>query len=312
MLRIAYTITPEIRETLTTTEAVRHSILTTPIPPAVERTLRWEAWVRRLYHLQRSEQRLTKSEIATLLIKQTASKNGNSQILLNYKHALEFIYDEWFARSYTTITLTAFDGIQRRMGHGLQRTGRASLDGSELKNLLDYLQTQEDDPIIAGAIAYSQLAILSGHDSPQPMSFLFSYLFVYYRGLDVRSLLCLEPYIQKNQKEYTIALQDIKANGSSNMWLSFFARGVASELEYIRNKINDHTKSRTKERSFDLNDRQREILTLLDGKPHVNNAFVQHHFGVSQITASRDLSGMASLGLLVAAGKGRSTTYRKV
>ncbi len=63
---------------------------------------------------------------------------------------------------------------------------------------------------------------------------------------------------------------------------------------------------------FDLNERQKEIISLVD-KPNskISNKHVQKIFNVSQITASRDLAKLASLGLLFAISKGRSTFYTK-
>jgi len=61
-----------------------------------------------------------------------------------------------------------------------------------------------------------------------------------------------------------------------------------------------------------LNDRQNKILERLENPNlKITNKDVQKMFGVSQITASRDLSKMANLGILLPHGKGRSVFYTK-
>jgi Fic family protein len=43
----------------------------------------------------------------------------------------------------------------------------------------------------------------------------------------------------------------------------------------------------------------------------ITNKMVQKHFKVSQITASRELAKLATLGLIISIGKGRSIYYTK-
>jgi predicted HTH transcriptional regulator len=62
-----------------------------------------------------------------------------------------------------------------------------------------------------------------------------------------------------------------------------------------------------------LSDRQIRILGLFTvPEVKISNKIVQKEFGVSQITASRDLSSLAALGLIFQKGKGRSVYYVKL
>jgi predicted HTH transcriptional regulator len=64
--------------------------------------------------------------------------------------------------------------------------------------------------------------------------------------------------------------------------------------------------------TYQLSLRQKQILSLAE-PPNtlVSNKLVQDTFRISQITASRDLAKLASLGLLIPHGHGRSTSYSK-
>ena len=64
---------------------------------------------------------------------------------------------------------------------------------------------------------------------------------------------------------------------------------------------------------WQLNDRQKSILGFLENPDAtITNKRVRSLFKISQITASRDLTKLANLGLLFAHGKGRSVFYTKV
>lgn len=61
-----------------------------------------------------------------------------------------------------------------------------------------------------------------------------------------------------------------------------------------------------------LNDRQKKILDIMENPElKITNKIVQKQFGISQITASRDLAKMVNLGVLLPHGKGRSVFYTK-
>ncbi len=64
---------------------------------------------------------------------------------------------------------------------------------------------------------------------------------------------------------------------------------------------------------FELNDRQTSILNMLDlPQGSITNRKIQKAYKVSQITASRDLAKLTTLGFLFSHGKGRSVYYTKV
>lgn len=64
---------------------------------------------------------------------------------------------------------------------------------------------------------------------------------------------------------------------------------------------------------FELNDRQKSILNMLDQPTaSITNRLTQKAYKVSQITASRDLAKLTTLGFLFSHGKGRSVYYTRV
>jgi len=58
-----------------------------------------------------------------------------------------------------------------------------------------------------------------------------------------------------------------------------------------------------------LNDRQKQIMVLVQQEGRVTSGWCRDTFGVTYNTAYRDLSDLVSRGLLVQRGKGRATRY---
>lgn len=125
-------------------------------------------------------------------------------------------------------------------------------------------------------------------------------------------MLCFEEYLRRDLVTLEQAYQ--VPGGNITPWLEYFAFGIAKQLEKALGEITSDTSPTTMPASFwELNDRQKEVLKIME-QPDISitNKVVQKHFKVSQITASRDLTKLASLGLIFARGKGRSVYYTRV
>lgn len=311
MINIAYTITAEIRMTLSTTESVRKDILLIPLSPRRKRQLRWDTWIRRLYHLQ-GEKTFSKEQISHILRSGTHQKDPKAQILLNYKLSIERLYEQWFANT-KHLSMTDIQSSLEALTQNTQPQEAVSADMTTIKHLLSYLQTHVDGPITTAAIAYSQIALMTGSSQPQPVALLLAYLFLFKYGFDTRGLLTLERGMRQNPREYAAAMTEITEKGSSNAWIGFFARTITRELERIREKIHKPATYQEEESlHIELNERQREIMILIETTKKLTNRQVQKQFHVSQITASRDLAKLVSIGLLLSHGKGRSVYYTKI
>jgi predicted HTH transcriptional regulator len=84
------------------------------------------------------------------------------------------------------------------------------------------------------------------------------------------------------------------------------------ERDYLRIKNRTYT-SNVPQSFFHLTDRQKEIVVMMDRpQSSVTNRQVQKEFGISQITASRDLARLTTLGILYPQGRGRSVHYTKL
>jgi len=133
-------------------------------------------------------------------------------------------------------------------------------------------------------------------------------------GFVSKGLLCLDEYFKKDFVGYRENVEAVLGNKNLTLWLEYFAGAVVTQLEKTLTEVLSEKYSLDVTRNFfELNDRQKEIMSILD-QPNVviSNKKVQKMFKVSQITASRDLSRLSTLGLLFTHGKGRSVYYTKI
>lgn len=319
MLSLAYSQSTLLRDLLTKIDADRSVILATPIPPQTEIRLRWEAMISRVFwSLALEDNPLTKSDVTKLLsvypirsiIPKTKTKiSPEEEQVLCYKEALDYIKRQWSVTPdlVTPKTITLLGTISCR--------AKVQEDELKIKQFLDYLQGQQDHPVIQAGILLIQLE-LSGLFSVgnSRIASLASYLVFYKFGYDMRELLVLSDYFKRTRVEFDEVAHHTKSTENVTRWLEYFATAVQTAQNHILQDISN-TRFRTElpPRFWELNERQKTILQLLDqpGTTFTNRQG-QKLFKISQITASRDLAKLAQLGLIFAHGKGRSVYYSKI
>jgi hypothetical protein len=312
MQNISYTISPFIIHTLEKIELLRREILLSPLSPKKEQVFRFQAMTSRIESaLQSIDTKITKEEILSVLTNQSllAGKEKNKQRhqhIMGYKKAFDYLMQEWLVVS-KTVTSNDLIKLHRNISKP-----HLVIQEKQLQEILDYLQTSSDSPLVQAAIV--NLKIQSLHAFPDKndlFAILCSYLFLYKAGLDFRGLLVLEKMQAKNPEDFSKQYQ--KALGSSHItgWIEYFVQAVLDQLLETWQRITEPMASAS-DKIFELNERQKRIVQLLDAPFSViTNRDVQMMFAISQITASRDLAKLAGLGLLFVHGKGRSVRYTK-
>ncbi len=186
---------------------------------------------------------------------------------------------------------------------------------NELEKILQYIQAGSDHPVIkAGIIQIQILDNVPFRYANNRMSRLSSYLFLYKHYFDLKQLLMLEEFYREDFVGYQRAIEVATKSHNLTFWLEYFAEGILSQAQKVLEQIEEKgIKNISSPTLFRLNQRQKKILSLL-GKPGViiTNKNVQEMFKVSQITASRDLSKLAALGLIIPHGKGRGAYYTRI
>lgn len=312
MLNISYNLSWRLKDTLGKIENLRVRIALTPISPKTKLKLRWEAMLNRIYYsLRISANPLERTDVIRLLGKSNLKKiQKREEEVIRYKRALDYLLENWLGEnkkvgSEDLITLNAIIG-----------SGKLSKPKQELQNLLDYLQAEQENPIIQSAIINIELSKMHAFtDKNESLSLLAPYLFLYKGGYDFRRLISVEAEFGQDHNYYR-ENYNLAINASTlTLWLEYFAKEILRQLEKVYQSITKPTLilKEMPESFFELNDRQKSILNMLD-QPDASttNRKIQKAYKVSQITASRDLAKLTTLGFLFSHGKGRSVYYTRV
>ncbi|MBI3290033.1 Fic family protein [Candidatus Microgenomates bacterium] len=304
-----YNLSIPLKSSLSHIEQLRRQILLTPISPKTELRLRWEAMLNRIYwSLNLSGNPLTKTEMAKLLSGQTKKRlTPAEKEVINYSRALDYISQEWLVTGRNIQPKTILEL------YNLACSGRFRDYETNLRQMLNYLQASSENPVIQAGSALMQLVKLSPFTSENDkVARLLSLLFLYKIGYDFRGMLTIEEYFRHDLT--TLEQVSQVPGGNLTDWLEYYSFGVSQQLEKaLENFDNTNPQNFVPTGFWELNDRQKEVLKILE-QPDISitNKAVQKRFKVSQITASRDLTKLASLGLIFAHGKGRSVYYTKV
>ena len=312
MLNISYNVSPKLNDSLSKIEDLRKQILLTPIPPAVELRLRWEATFNRTYaSLNLSGSSIDKNEVLRILSEIRPGKmNKNQHLVLGFKKANDFIAQNWLGAAKT---INAHDLIEI---YGMIDGGKLRVPEAGLQYLLDYLQAKSENPIIqAGIVGIEMEKMQLFSENNKLISLLTSNLFLYRYGYDFRGFLAYEKEWTGNNGTYKDNHERALSAASLTLWLEYFAESILKQLEIINQffKAPPTATLDLKESYWKLNERQKSLLNFLSQpQATITNRQVQKRYNISQITASRDLVRLTNLGYLLSHGKGRSVYYTKI
>lgn len=313
MVNLSYNLSANIQDSLKKVESLRIKILTVPLSRETELKIRWNKTINKIYwSLVLENTEVKKQNIEKVLSNSSPKKlEKQEKEVLRYKKALDYIAQDWLAadRSITSRTITNL--------HDICSDGRLVTSENSIKEITNYIGTSNEHPVLEAAIL--QIALLSlspfskGNGKTARLS---TYLSLYRKGYDFKGFLCVDERLAKDEVIYKEYVEKVKGGGNITLWLEYFTNILVEELEKVLTDIlaEKYNSSSSLGRSFfELNDRQKEILSILD-QPQVtiSNKKVQNLFKISQITASRDLSRLSALGLIYPHGKGRSVYYSRV
>jgi hypothetical protein len=308
---ISYAASSHLRESLQRIDVLHRNILLSVLTPKKELRLRWQTAVERVYwSFALSETPLEKNEIAKLFKKPLEKQLTSLQRkTLACKKGFDYIAQEWLGSQEPVLAKIVLSL------HQIACEGRLRVSQESLTSSLLYFQNSSEHPIIQAGLIYIQTLSLSPFTKDNDkLSRLLSYLFLYKEGFYCRGFLVLEEYFKRNLIEYQQILEQTERAGTQTLWLEYFAKAVESTLGKILENISaNKTRIEAPASMFKLNERQKEILVLLENPEiTITNRQIQKMFKTSAITASRDLAKLTILGLLFIHGKGRSVYYTKI
>lgn len=321
-MNLSYNISGKLEEYLSRIDKLRTDILLTPIPPKLELRLKWNAGVSRIYWaLSLQDNPLSKADMEHLLsttlgVPKKKRLSGSQKDVINQKLAANYIKTIWFVskNQVTMATIKKLYDLACRETMG-PPTGLTDYSEKRVNALLDYIQESgSEHPVVTAGLAQIELINITPFDhGNHRVARLLSYLILYKYGYDTREMISFEEIMKKDIGTYKRVL-DLAKTQSINLWLEYFAFCIMTSLEKALEIAKSQAVSNDVSAGYwKISNRQRQILEYLE-RPglRVTNKDLQKFLKISQITASRDLAKLTSLGLLLAHGKGRSVYYTRV
>lgn len=310
---IAYTFSPLLHSLTTTIDRYRTHILTTPLQPRKEIALRTSAAQNRiLTALLQARIPMTAPELSRLFNNPPKRPHPIDQEALLYRQALSYIRDEWTGAP----NLPAASHIEILMHISLPRSYRnvshiIADSTPDIAKLIAYIHASNDHPVVLAGITHAYMTGIPLHSASKGrITLLLMSLILARTGYDARGMLTLESTLTSDRKAYAHALTSISSYGQMTIWLEYFATCTLEAYKALEDRIQLSNKHLEETTPSLLNDRQKQILLLLDTYgTKITNREVQKRFGISQITASRDLTKLVAKGFIASRGKGRSISY---
>lgn len=311
MQNLSYTKSVELTEQLHRIDDLRKELLLVPLSPMDELAFQWDAQLSLIHYLLGLGGLMVEREH----IKEYLSPLGQRQphphqaLIESYKRAYDYLYHNWLVtpKPVTSQELVEF----YRITYGTI----PEMSGDSLDTSLRYIQVNPEHPIIQAALAQILILTMSpfGEHNEQFAQMVFL-LFLYKYGYDIRRLPVYAAFFYRDIVSYKNMVIQTSRQQNVTAWLEYVAQGVIDELQKTFLHIKSPREQATGEKElFDLNERQHGIVALFNQPGiKISNKTVQRKFKVSQITASRDLAKLTTLGIVFPIGKGRSTYYTKV
>lgn len=307
MLTFSYTASHFLKNEIEKINATRDKILLRQLPRKEELQLRWETNIDRITQSTRiTPQKLKRQEVLDQL--DPRKKRLKKNYSRSYLDAIEWVNQNW----YLTNDKVPYSAVKKILSVFEEEV---RVDEKQVGDALDFVQVNPENPIVASALIFFLIhQILPNNDNNIKISIIVSNIFMYKGGYDFRGLLNLEEFIASDLDHFKDLIARAEKEQNLSAFLEYYTQAVSISAEKALLKISTGQFSNDLPRAFyELTERQKDILSMFS-RPgiKISNKTVQKEFGVSQITASRDLAKLHTLGLIFSAGKGRSVYYTKI
>ena len=334
-----FTITNGILSSIVQVEVARDLIANSPLVPYWERQFQNQAIVRTVYHSTSLEgNKLTYAQTEDIIKGQAIQtpRVRDAREIVNYRRAIGIVS----GTQEKQMTIGLIFSIHRILGTGVlpdkylgafrkknavimsSLTGDVVFDppsASEIETEMEDLiswennNSQEVHPLIkSGIIHYELVRIHPFADLNGRTARLIATWSLYRDGFDINKYFSLEEYYDQNPKAYYNAL-DSANDGDLSEWLGYFCKGVAEELNLVKEKVQEISKDRrfkTKVGQIAINERQTKIISVIEDLGEFTNPdFAKYFPKVSDDTILRDLKDLIEKKVIIKRGKTKGSKY---
>lgn len=302
MAKFSYILSPTVNMELPNIEKRRREMLLVLLPPRAEIKLRFENECQvissSLFLVGKS---ISAREVGHIISGKTKTKPADVETL---KTAHDVLRLNWFL-SEKRIDYEMIRSFVKVFSPDLQ------LKRTDVETILQFIG-QGEHPIVQVALSFILFyTILPRNNYSILISNNISKGFAYMHGFDFRGLINFEEYITGDLIKFEDLLKRAVKQDNLSDFIEYFVQIYSLAADKSIQKIRENRLPAAYVPP--LTKRQEKILLLFEiPNAKVTNRDVAKEFGISQITSSRDLSTLYSLGLIFKKGKGRSVYYVKV
>ncbi len=310
MKHFYYTKTHDLIQSLGALDELRKELTLIPLSPKQELQFKWEGILNTIYYSIKLNGRTVNRRTIAELLSPTNKKELTEEenLVIGLKKGLDYVFYNWNLNNQLVTEQTVQELFRIIFNEDIQ------VDSLELKTALKYIQVTSEHPVIQAVVAhiifFDLFPTLTQYKLFSNVIFL---LFLYKYGYTFRGFNAIEKEFIEGKVNYKEVMYECIKQENITACIEYIVRTLSANITTVISEIKEKLQSQKPDLFFELTDRQKAILAMLDNpQVTITNKKVQQMFNVSQITASRDLSQLTSVGLLFSIGKGRSTYYTKV
>ncbi|HEV2340004.1 MAG TPA: Fic family protein [Patescibacteria group bacterium] len=346
MYQPKFTITNAILKSIGAIEAAREVINHAPLLPYFEKKFREDALIRSVHygtHLEGNELSLTEAE-KVVMGQNVVARERDIQEVINYRNVIDFIGDigtyqkekpavteelifNLHKRTIAKILPPEVAGFYRKTqvviksnqtGVVVFRPPLAIAVPYQIADLLTFINEAGDvHPVLkSGIVHYEFVRIHPFVDGNGRVARALSTLILFLEGYDIRQFFSLEEYFDTDAITYYDCLQSVeKENNDMTQWLTYFAQGLAIELNKIKERVervsvDTKIKEKLGGKPLLLTDRQMKIVEYIRKVGYLQNQQFKTLFPmISEDAVLLDLKSLIQAGLVKKSGVTRGAKY---
>lgn len=308
MFSFSYVLLPTLKKELENISETRNKVFIELISPRHEIALKFEAKAEIISSsLELSDRPVSKRDVLSVIEREKGRlKNDTVGEILQTKKALDYIRREWQLADENITSEAIYELV--KMQETKTRTKK-----SEIVKIINFILVSPEHPVVQSALAFILMYDYLPEKEAMRIATNVSRLFLYKFGYDFREMLNLEEYFIKDMANFKKTLDNGIKDKNISAFLLYFVQAVSIRGEKVLKNIKNREIEAKSYKLYDLTDRQKKIIILFNiPETKITNRNIQKQFKISQVTASRDLAKLFSIGIIFPNGKGRSVYYTKV
>ncbi len=342
MFKPNFRITNKIVSSLVSISAAREMILSSPLIPKWEVSLRREAIIHSAHSSTSIEgNRLSLEQVSELANgRDIMSIRKDKQEVLNYLNVLNNIDNLTKGNSicendilniHRMVTKDTLDnpddcGVYRNryVVVGNRFNGEVFFRPPQNKDvpvlvndLVQWINSEEPkelEPVIeAGMVNYEFVRIHPFIDGNGRTSRVLATLILYQRGFDTKQFFCLDDYYDSDRQAYYGALKSVDQNTLDiTNWLEYFVEGVNVSIQAVKERVirlSSERLRKTKRGQIALTERQMQIVEHINLNGKITNKDIRNMFKISPQAAHKEIKKLLKLEVVKPVGKGRGLYY---